>query len=83
MALSQSKLKKQAGETELTKSLFKYYLLYIREYIEFWKLFDEIDDDDTGSITFAEFSEEIPLLKKWGVDIVDAKKIFDEIDLDK
>lgn len=84
--------------TELTKNLFRFYLLYIREYIEFWLIFNEIDEDGSGKICkktdfnkiillniyhifsliqnsfstkidFPEFDEQVPTLKKWGVEI--------------
>ena len=46
-------------------------------------VFEEIDTSDDQSISLDEFKSMVPKLKKWGVEITDAKKTFDVIDTSK
>lgn len=59
-----------AGSTNSTNndyiefSEFRYFLIYIKEYIKLWELFDIIDSDNDRRISSDEFIQTLPKLKE-------------------
>jgi len=68
------------GEHYVERSEFRLLLLYLRNYLEVWQMFDRIDTGDDRRINLEEFQSAIPLLKTWGVEIEDSEASFAEID---
>ena len=50
------------GSDYVSRAEFRYLLMYLRQYYEYWVAFDEIDKNDDRRITFDEFSKAIPRL---------------------
>jgi Ca2+-binding EF-hand superfamily protein len=59
---------------------FRYFLVYLRQYLEYFEMFDRIDTNDDKKISFKEFKLAQPLMEKWGVKVSDPEKTFKEID---
>jgi hypothetical protein len=50
------------GDDYVSRAEFRYLLMFLRQYYEFWVAFDEIDKNDDRRITFEEFSKAMPRL---------------------
>lgn len=74
------KSKHSFGDDYVSKAEFKYFLLYLRQYYEYWMAFDSIDTSNDRRITEEEFKFALPVLQKWGIQVTDPVKIFKEID---
>jgi hypothetical protein len=74
-AKNKLKSKNSHGDDYVSKAEFRYILMYLRQYYEYWVAFDEIDKNDDRRITFDEFSKAMPTLERWGIK-GDAKKLF-------
>jgi hypothetical protein len=61
---------------------FRTLLSYLRQYFEFWVMFDRIDTSDDRRISFEEFQQAVEMVQKWGVTITDPRETFEEIDQD-
>ena len=59
---------------------FRYILIYLREYFEFYVMFCRVDSSDDFKVNLAEFKKAIPTLAKWGVKISDPAAEFKSID---
>lgn len=59
---------------------FRIFLVYLRQYFEYWQMFERIDTNHDRKVTLSEFKLALPKLEKWGVKISDAEKTFKEID---
>jgi Ca2+-binding EF-hand superfamily protein len=59
---------------------FRYFLIYLRQYLEYFEMFDKIDTNDDKKVTLSEFKLAMPLMEKWGVKVDDPEKTFKEID---
>ena len=68
------------GDDYVSKAEFKYLLRYLRQYYEYWLMFDKIDTSEDRRVSPKEFGAAVPLLKKWGVDAGDPEAVFAEID---
>lgn len=66
----------------IDKSEYKYLLKYIRQYYEYWVMFDRIDTDDDRRISFDEFKKAAPKMACWGIDMSDPRARFRECDRD-
>jgi len=55
-------------------------LLCIRQYLEYWVMFDSMDTDGDERLGLREFRAATELMAKWGVKVDDAEKTFKEID---
>lgn len=64
-------------------SEFRTLLLYLRQYLELWVMFDAIDADKNKKIEEKEFAAAVSLVEKWGLKIEDPAATFREIDADK
>ena len=61
------KSKTKHGDDYVSKAEFRYLLLYLRQYYEYWVAFDRIDDDDDRRVSIEEFTKAVPMIKKWGI----------------
>jgi len=63
---------------------FRLFLMYLRQYLELYHMFQTIDSGDSRDrrIDFNEFEGSVETLNKWGAKIEDAASTFKEIDSD-
>lgn len=64
---------------------FRIFLVYLRQYFEYWVMFQRVDSSGDHKISLEEFKKAIPLMKNWGVEIKEseAEKEFNNIDTGK
>jgi Ca2+-binding EF-hand superfamily protein len=70
----------QADYIELKE--FRKVLWYLRQYFEYWTIFDRIDSSDDRRIDLAEFTKSVPYLQQIGVVVADPASTFASIDQD-
>lgn len=60
---------------------FRIFLVYLRQYFEYWVMFKELDKSGDLKISLEEFKKALPQMKNWGVEIKegDAEKEFKSI----
>lgn len=75
--------KDKFGDDFVTKSEYRYLLKYLRQYYEYWVMFEQLDADSDRRIDFNEFKKAALKMAKWGVDMSDPQKAFDECDDNK
>ena len=63
---------------------FRIFLVYLRQYFEYFIMFQKVDSSEDLRISFEEFKKAIPLMKNWGVEIKDneAEKEYNNIKTD-
>ena len=61
---------------------FRILLLYIRQYLELYVMFDAIDTSGDKRIEEAEFAAALGLVEKWSLKVDDAAATFKELDAD-
>ena len=66
----------------LVYSEFRTFLVYLRQYFEYWVMFDRIDSSDDRRIDFKEFNVALAEIRKWGVEVTDKKSVWAELDAD-
>ena len=59
---------------------FRYILIYLRQYFEYYVMFCRVDTSDDFKVDLNEFKKAVPTLKKWGVKIADPVAEFKKID---
>ena len=59
---------------------FRPFLVYLRQYFEYWVMFEKVDKSGDHKINLDEFKKALPLMEKWGVKIDDPEKEFQKID---
>jgi len=64
----------------ITKGEYRFLLKYLRQYFEYWVMFDRIDTDDDRRISFEEFKIAVPKMAAWGLDMTDVKARWKEVD---
>lgn len=82
-AKSSAKNKHKNSNDYIERNEFRYLLCYLRQYFEYYEMFDIINTDDDKYVDYDEFISAIPKFEKWGVKVSDPRKTFDEIDTDK
>ena len=58
---------------------FRIFLVYLRQYYEYWVMFKQVDDSYEHPINLKEFKKAVPLMGNWGVKINDSEKEFNSI----
>ena len=58
------------------------FLCYLRQYFEYWVMFDRIDASHDHRINFKEFQRALEEIREWGVEVTDAEMVFAELDED-
>ena len=63
---------------------FRIFLVYLRQYFEYWEMFQKVDSSGDLKITLEEFKKAIPKMKEWGVEIKEneVEKEFNNIKVD-
>jgi Ca2+-binding EF-hand superfamily protein len=72
--------KNKVGEDYVEKSEFKFLLVCLRQYLEYYVMFDRIDSSDDKKISVSEFKLAVPTLEKWGIKVSDPEATFASID---
>lgn len=70
----------QYGDDYVSKAEFKYLIQYLRDYSNYWYIFNQIDTSKDRRVSLQEFEKAVPLLQKKGLNVPDAKAIFHKID---
>ena len=64
------------GDDYVSKGEFRFLLIYLRIYYEFWIDYKTIDVDGDRRIGQAEFNSGLPMLEAWGVTVKDPATCF-------
>ena len=59
---------------------FRIFLVYLRQYFEYWAMFEKVDKSGDHQINLDEFKKAIPQMEKWGVKISEPEEEFKKID---
>ena len=59
---------------------FRIFLVFLRQYFEYWKMFERLDKSGDHQINLEEFKNAIPIMEKWGVTISNPEEEFKKID---
>ena len=64
---------------------FRIFLVYLRQYFEYWVMFEKVDKSGDHKISLEEFKKAIPQMKNWGVEVKEseAESVFNSIDTNK
>jgi Ca2+-binding EF-hand superfamily protein len=75
---------KQTGKNAeyIERREFRYLLLYLRKYYEYWVMFNRIDTSGDRRLSHDEFIEGISQIESWGVSLEDSSAAFHEMDSD-
>lgn len=68
------------SEDYIEKNEFRLFLVYLRQYFEYFEMFNRIDTGDDKKVNLQEFKDSIPMMEKWGVKVSDPEAAFKEID---
>ena len=79
-AKTKLKASSKYGDDYVSKAEFKYLLQYLKEYTNYWVVFNEIDTSKDRRISLEEFEKAVPALKERGIKLPDGKQAFKEID---
>ncbi|KRX07807.1 hypothetical protein PPERSA_07557 [Pseudocohnilembus persalinus] len=74
------KTKSSHGEDYIERCEFRLLLVYLRQYFEFWVMFQRINKDFDRKLSLEEFKNAVPEIEKWGIQIQDPEATFSEID---
>jgi hypothetical protein len=80
VAKTSLKAKSKYGDDYVSKAEFKFLLIYLRQYYEYWKAFELIDMSKDRRVSEAELKAAAPILAKNGIEIQDPKAVFKEVD---
>ena len=72
--------KSTMGDDYIEWMEFRIFLVYLRQYFEYWVMFERVDASGDHKISLEEFKKALPTMKKWGVEVEDPEKEFKEID---
>lgn len=82
--IANKKSKKEATNVDLSKyvtfSEFRFFLVALRMYMEYWVAFKRVDDNDDRKIDLGEFKANFGVIGKWVEGLGDAEATFAEID---
>ena len=60
---------------------FRIFLVYLRQYFEYWVMFQKVDSSGDHRISLDEFKNAVPTMEKWGVEIDNPEREFNNIDV--
>ena len=75
-----TKAGRQLGAIDKTE--LKPLLKLLLKYLELWTMFGLVDSSGDSFIEYPEFSQAVPAIGKWGLQIVNARRAFEDVDLD-
>jgi Ca2+-binding EF-hand superfamily protein len=64
----------------IEKNEFRLFLVYLRQYFEYYVMFNRIDSGNDKKISYDEFVQAIPEIEKMGFKVTEPAKIFASID---
>lgn len=73
----------ETGQDYVQKPEYRIFLLYLRQYFEYFVMFKKLDKTGDDKLSLKEFTAAVPIMKKWGVNIKDPKTEFNKIDVNK
>jgi Ca2+-binding EF-hand superfamily protein len=79
-AKASCKNKSSVSDDYIELNEFRIFLVYLRQYLECFEMFDRVDTSDDKKISLDEFKLALPLIEKWGVKLEDPEKEFKLID---
>lgn len=82
-AKTSAKNNSSLSDKTVEKNEFRYFLCYLRQYFEYYIMFNKINIDGNNYIDYEEFLKAVPLIENWGCKIEDPRKSYEEIDSDK
>ena len=73
------KSKSKYGPDYIELLEFRFLLVYLRQYFEYYVMFDELDVAGDKKITIDEFKAALPQLAKWGAKVDNVEETFTKI----
>merc|ERR1712048_800182 len=73
--------REEIGDDYIELKEFKFFLIALRQYFEYWVAFTRLDDDGDKRISLVEFTHNKESIEKWVGPINDIEACFKEIDL--
>jgi Ca2+-binding EF-hand superfamily protein len=70
------------GDDYVSKAEYRFLLKYIREYYEYWIIFDMVDNDDDRRVSYTEFLSAVPTLESWSIDMSNPEEQWRQCDAD-
>ena len=64
----------------VSREEFRFLLLYIRQYYEYWVAFQRLDVDNDHKVSLLEFIAAKETMAKWGIHLDNPEETFKEID---
>lgn len=80
-AKNKLKSKNPHGDDYVSKAEFRFILMFLRQYYEYWVAFDEIDKNDDRKISLSQFKQAKSVMERWGIK-GDSEVLFKEADKD-
>ena len=78
-AKSKYESKRKSGDDYIERREFKYFLIMLRQYFEYWVAFERVDDSGDKRISLVEFTDAQPMIEKW-VGKIDPEEEFKKVD---
>ena len=78
-AKNKYKNKSKYGDDYIEFNEFRYFLIYLRQYFEYYVMFCILDTSGDHKIDFEEFKSALPQIEKWGVKVADPQAAFEQI----
>ena len=72
--------KSSLSDDYIEKNEFRIFLVYLRQYFEYYVMFDRIDTGDDKKISYDEFQKALPMIEGMGCKITDPAGVFASID---
>lgn len=72
--------KSKVSDDYIEKSEFRYFLVFLRQYLEYYVMFNRIDSGSDKKINYNEFVAAIPEIEKMGCKVTDPEATFKSID---
>ena len=79
-AKNKMKSKSKYSDDYITRGEYRWLLMYLRIYYEYWVAFDRVDTDDDRRIDFNEFEKAQATMKQWGINITNIEVTWKEVD---
>jgi len=73
------KSKSKYGPDYIELTEFRFFLVYLRQYFEYFVMFEKLDVTGDKKVTIDEFKQALPLLEKWGVKVSGVEETFKKI----
>ena len=72
--------KSKVSDDYIEKGEFRYFLVYLRQYLEYYVMFNRIDSGSDKKINYNEFVSAIPEIEKLGCKVTNPETTFKSID---